>query len=112
MDAILGLNIPTLIDSHPDLMVIEMTSVQPPFLLDFASVLFEPPDFESGIYAGWHDRMQFRFGGNTWFVVAVYNALAAMGLYYMDMHRGNLNFTGIPGIDENDFGPDDEATPV
>lgn len=109
--SVLGLTIPEYFGFDDDRLVLEIGLVEPPFLLDFASVRLEEPDFEEGIYAGWLKRLEFRFGSNTWFVLNVYHELAKHGIYYLDFHRGNLDFTGIEGIDPEDHGLDEEPSP-
>ena len=57
-----GFAVPRLVNSDADLLVIEMTIVQPPFILDFAqSKLDTPPDFPEGMDEWW-ERVAADFG--------------------------------------------------
>src|SRR5438128_2576092 len=67
-----GLNIPKLRGHRDDLQLIQMDFVNSPFLLDFAGVQFNPPDFSPDVLADWHARIQDFFGPNAWVAYAVY----------------------------------------
>lgn len=90
---ILGFAVPRLVGFDDDLLVIEMTLVQPPFLLDFAqAVLDEPLDFPDGLDEWW-ERVEAAFGERFSIARAVYDELEAKyGIYYYDLAPRNLNF--------------------
>src|SRR5688572_11352035 len=70
---ILGFAVPRLVNYDRDLLVIEMTIVEPPFLLDFAqSVLDEPLDFPEGLDEWW-ERIAPDFGNRLSIVQDVFN---------------------------------------
>jgi hypothetical protein len=75
------------------LLVIEMTIVQPPFLLDFAqSQLDRPPDFPEGLDEWW-ERIAPDFGDKLPVVQDVFYRLASKyGIYYYDLAPRNINF--------------------
>jgi len=82
-----------------------MDFVRPPYLLDFAGVLFHPPDFPQDTMDQWHAGIEEMFGPNSAIIYAVYHALAKHGIYYLDFRPSNVNLTGLPGsrsMDVND----------
>ena len=99
-----GLTIPKLRDFRDQLNLIQMDFVNAPYLVDFAGVRFDPPDFPSDTMQSWHDSISELFGPNAWIAYAVYNSLARHGLYYMDFRPSNLNLKGHP--DFQPFEPD------
>jgi len=91
-----GLNIPRLLGNDDARLIIQMDFVSAPFLLDFAGVLFEPPDFTPEVRADWYADIDERFGPNAWVAHLVYQSLAKHGIYYVDFRPSNLNLTGLP----------------
>lgn len=75
-----------------------MDFVSSPFLLDFAGVLFSPPDYNDDVLANWHQGISERFGKNASIAYAVYTSLSQHGMYYMDFRQSNLNLDGLPGL--------------
>src|SRR5215207_4694983 len=59
-----GLTVPKPRAYVPALKLIRMDFVSAPYLLDFAGVLFEPPDFIPDAMADWDARLKFLFGPN------------------------------------------------
>jgi len=58
-----GANVPEMIAFDNDLLIIEMTIVTQPFVLDFAgAVLDEPQDFSEEVLADWRAEKQEQFG--------------------------------------------------
>lgn len=104
-----GLTIPVLRDSRDDLLAIKIDFVSPPYLLDFAGVLFQPHDYTDDAIALWLREITRLFGSrNEWIVYAVYAELQKYGIHYMDMRPSNLNPKGLPGIDMSPDDSDDE----
>lgn len=95
---ICGLQLPRPRKRRNDLRLIQMDIVSPPFLLDFAGVLFEPPDFPEDVMEHWHEQNRNFFGPNVSIVYDVYNTLARHGLYYMDFRPSNLKLDGLPNL--------------
>jgi hypothetical protein len=93
-----GLTIPKLRGHRTDLKLIRMDFVSAPYLLDFAGVRFDPPDFSADTMTSWHASIQEFFGPNAWIAHAVYESLAQHDLYYMDFRPSNLNLRGLPGL--------------
>jgi hypothetical protein len=101
-----GLTVPKLRDYRYDLNLIRIDCVIPPFLLDFAGVLFSPPDFSADTMGLWHAGIRRSFGANASVAYSVYHALSRHGMYYMDFRPSNLNLSGLPGLE-----PDDPSEP-
>ncbi len=89
-----GHNVPTLVDWDDQLLVIEMTIVRPPFLLDFASAYLDtPPDFPPEVMEEWRAEKAEQFGANWVRVEALLDeARARYGIYMLDVHPGNIAF--------------------
>lgn len=94
---LLGLAIPRLRGYRARGRIIRMDTVSPPYLLDFAGVRFEPPDFNDDVIEDWHSRIEEVFGPNAPFVHEVYHALARHDIYYLDFRPSNLNLEGLRG---------------
>lgn len=78
--------------------VIEMTIVEPPFVLDFASAQLDQPfDFPPDILAEWYESKRRDFGANWGRAVAVLRELERLGIYMVDVHPGNIGFPRTPG---------------
>ena len=103
-----GLNIPRLLDYDDANLVIRMDFVNEPFLLDFAGVLFEPPDFSEDVIAAWHADIAEKFGPNAWVAHLVYRSLAKHGIYYVDFRPTNMKLEGLPGLES--FPADDDPS--
>jgi hypothetical protein len=99
IDSVHGLTIPKLRAHRPDDRLIQMDFVSPPFLLDFAGALFQPPDFEADVMAEWHAQNQRVFGRNTPIIYSVYDTLSRYGIYYMDFRPTNIKLEGLPDYD-------------
>ena len=86
---------PKLLNAEPRLLVIEMTLVEPSFLLDVAqSALDEPIDFPEGTPDEWWQRVDDDFGPERFPTVqdVFYELQNKYQLYYYDLAPRNLNF--------------------
>jgi hypothetical protein len=94
VEEIADFSVPALVDHDDELLAIEMTVVTPPFLLDFASAIFdEPPDFIEDEGHTFEDFIRARFDEHTQQVLDLYHELAAStGIYLPDMHLQNVKF--------------------
>lgn len=92
-----GLTIPKLRGCRNDGFVIQMDFVSPPFLLDFAGVLFRKPDFTEDVWQDWHNKIQEAYGSNAYMAYAVYESLSKHGIYYLDFRPTNMKLDGLPG---------------
>lgn len=77
-----------------DLLVIEMSLVKPPFLLDFASVhLDRAPDFSADAIEIWNQEKAEMFGPRWAEVREVLRVLKEKhGIYLSDVKIGNIAF--------------------
>lgn len=92
-----GHAVPQLTIADPVLGVIEMTTVEPPFLLDFASArLDEPVDFPEDVLEEWRQSKREEFGPDWPQVIAILRALERLGIYMTDVHAGNIRFRNDP----------------
>jgi hypothetical protein len=76
-----------------ELGVIEMQAVQPPFVLDFAGAYLDsPPEFPQEVMQQ-HEVRNANLFGKFWPRVRLLLAkLRSMGIYYIDVNRGNIRF--------------------
>jgi hypothetical protein len=94
--SVAGFAVPRLINSHSRLLVIEMTMVEPPFLLDFAqSEIDKEPDFPEGLEEWWV-RVEELFGDRFSIVQSAFYELQRYGIYYYDLAPRNVHFADDP----------------
>jgi len=91
---LLGFTIPTLVGFSDELLVVEMSFVSPPCLLDFGKVYFDQaPEYEEGT---WEESMEERsrdFEHGQWEVVEkLMWKLEAIGIFYVDPKPANIQF--------------------
>jgi hypothetical protein len=90
---ILGFNVPQFIRADDDLLVIEMSIVMRPFVLDFAGAYLDaPPDFSDEIWADWESGKREQFDVRWAKVQAVLTALEAFDIYMVDVSPSNIAF--------------------
>jgi hypothetical protein len=90
-----GHNIPRLINIFSNLMVLEMTIVQQPFILDFAGAKLphEVPDFTEEIVEEHHGHLRELFGDRWSDALHVAEMFRlATGFTLLDIHPGNIAF--------------------
>jgi hypothetical protein len=88
-----GFAVPELVDFDDDLLVVEMTIVSPPFLLDFGKVhLDRRPEFSAETIAEWRESMKELFEDRWPEVRLLLAALERYGIYYLDAKPGNIMF--------------------
>jgi hypothetical protein len=102
-----GLTVPKPRAYVPALKLIRMDVVRAPYLLDFAGVLFNRPDFDSDAMAGWHEHLHFLFGRNVSIIYDVYHILSRHGIWYMDFRPSNIKLEGLPDYDATPDAEDD-----
>jgi len=90
---VLGFNVPKLIRSDDELMVIEMTIVSRPFVLDFAGAYLDsPPKFSDEIWSEWEAEKRDQFEARWAKVQAVLSALEELDIYMVDVSPSNIAF--------------------
>lgn len=92
-----GLTVPKLLSFSDKVKLLQMDFVSAPYLLDFAGVQLEPPDFSDEVIAQWRADIDSRFGPNAYIAYLVYDSLAKFGMHYMDLRPTNVNVTGLLG---------------
>src|SRR6185312_9895220 len=95
---VIGMAIPRLVKFHSKHLVIEMSIVQPPFLLDFVQATIDRPfEFEAGGEEAWWQSVAMTFGDRFELARDVFYALQQKtGIYYYDLAPRNMNFEGYP----------------
>ena len=87
-----GCNVPQLLRFDDEFLIIEMTAVQRPFLLDFAGAFLDKaPDFSEEVMADWLVEKRELFGKCWPEVAAILRALEVMGIYYIDVAPRNIS---------------------
>jgi|SRR5579871_3980910 len=94
ISTVLGHNVPRLVDADEELMVLEISIVERPFLLDFgAARLDSAPDFPAEVMETWEQEKIEQFGENWPHAAAIIEWMRAnMGIYLLDIHPGNIGF--------------------
>ena len=91
---VIGHAVPRLVSFDDHLLAIEMTIVQPPYILDFASSRLDfPPDFSDEILAQWESDRREEFGPHWPHVRLLVHLFAEnFGIYLLDVHPRNITF--------------------
>lgn len=90
---VLGFNVPQLLDYDTKLLVLEMTVVQQPFVLDFAEVRLDfPCEFPADVWAHWLEEKQELFGERWPTVQRVLAEFEAPDIYLLDVSLRNIAF--------------------
>lgn len=84
-------HVPALITADDELMVIEMTIVQPPYVLDFAGArLDHPHEFPDDVWEQWREEKREQFEKNWPEVRRIMAAFERYGIYLGDVHPRNI----------------------
>jgi len=90
---VLGFNVPQLVGSDDGLRVLEITIVEPPFVLDFAGAhLDRRPEFPEEVWADWEADKREKFEARWPDVRRVLDAFEELGVYLLDVSPGNIAF--------------------
>ena len=94
IESVGGFNVPRLINFDDDLLILEMSIVFPPFIVDFASArLDQDPQLIEDPDNTFEDFVRSRFDDRTDEVMALYYELIAKaGMYLTDLHPQNIKF--------------------
>jgi hypothetical protein len=90
-----GFNVPELIAFDDELLVLEMTIVRRPFVLDFASAYLDSdkrPEFPDDTWATWEEEKREQFDWRWPVVKEVLAAFGRLGIYLFDVSPGNIGF--------------------
>jgi hypothetical protein len=92
-----GFTIPHLIGNDRGLLVVEMTIVAPPFILDFGKAYINRrPDFDDHVMEYYEQERREMFEGNWDLVDAAVSSLEQFGIYYWDARPGNIDCRNHP----------------
>jgi len=85
-------SVPILIDYDDELLILQMTTVERPFCLDFASAyLDELPTYFPPFDENWHLDKENQFGSEDWpEVLAVVRELESLGILQTDVSPSNI----------------------
>jgi hypothetical protein len=90
---ILDFSVPQLFGHDDELLVLEMSIVTRPFVLDFAGAYLEaPPTFSEEIWAAWETEKIDQFETRWSRVKKVLAALEQMDIYMVDVSPSNIAF--------------------
>ena len=90
---VLGFAVPKLIACDDSLSVIEMTMVQPPYVLDFASAELDDDSDIPGGEDQWMEELEQLFGDRQQAVIDLYFRLRdKFGVCHKDLTPRNVNF--------------------
>ena len=82
-----------LIRTDDELLVIEMTIVTRPFVLDFAGAYLDSaPDFSEEVWADWEQQKREQFRDRWKTVRAVMDAFEELDIYLADITPSNIAF--------------------
>ena len=90
---VLGANVPKLIQFHSELMVLEITVVKRPFVIDFAtSSLDMPPDFTDEVWQVWREQREEEFGSYWPHAARIFDYLKKRhGIWHLDFSPRNVD---------------------
>ncbi len=86
-------NVPKLITFDDDLLILEMTVVTRPFVLDFGGAFLDKaPGFSEEVLAEWHAEKSEQFGSRWPAAQAILNYLEDLGIYVVDVNPNNISW--------------------
>jgi hypothetical protein len=87
-------HVPELLVWNDECLTIEMTMVQPPFILDFADAWLddEVPEFPEEVWVDWNRKLDDDFGERAGEVRRMLAVLRSHGIVLLDVHPGNIRF--------------------
>jgi hypothetical protein len=93
VNTVLEFSVPQLLDSDGNLLVLAMTIVERPFVLDFAGAYLDRrPDFPTEVWADWEAEKSEQFEGRWPRVQQVLAAFEDLGIYLLDVSPSNIAF--------------------
>ncbi len=90
-----NLAVPHLVGFDSQWLIIEMSIVEPPYLLDFGKVYLDrPPPYwnDEEVMAGWMDECRELFGADYRALLSVLAKLRSFGIWYVDPKPANIRF--------------------
>lgn len=93
IDQIQGHHVPQLIDYDDELLVLEMSVVVRPFVLDFGGAYLDrAPDYDEEILEEWRRDKEEQFEENWPKAASILAELRRYGIYVADVNPGNIGF--------------------
>ena len=93
VERVQGFHVPKFIHSNDELMVIEMTIVTQPYVLDFAGAYLDTnPEFSEDIWADWEESRRESFGARWTIVQRVLVEFESLGVFLLDPSPSNIAF--------------------
>lgn len=93
MSAVMGFNVPQLIRTDANLLIVEMTIVVRPFVLDFAGAYLDaPPRFPEETWIEWESEKREQFEGRWTTVQAILAELESLDIHMVDVSPSNIAF--------------------
>jgi len=90
---IAGFHVPQLICFDDERLIVGMTIVTRPFLLDFAGAYLDtPPEFSQEIWKEWESEKREQFENRWPIVQAALEALEELDIYMVDVSPTNISF--------------------
>jgi hypothetical protein len=90
---ILGFTVPQLEGFDDELLIVEMSIVSPPFVLDFGKAYLDTkPDYTEEVLADDEAYRREMFGEDWPTVERILGYLRSLGIYYVDARPGNITF--------------------
>jgi hypothetical protein len=90
---VLGFNVPQLIGHDDALLLLEITIVDRPFVLDFAGAHLDArPYFPQEVWADWEAEKREQFEEHWPTVQEVLGKFETLGIYLLDVSPGNIGF--------------------
>jgi hypothetical protein len=88
-----GCYVPELVEYDDALLIIAMTVVSRPFVLDFGGAFLDtPPEFSEEVLAEWQAEKHEQFGSRWPEVQAILRDLQSYGIFLIDVNPGNISF--------------------
>jgi len=86
-----GCTIPEMVSWDDDRLIIEMTVVSRPYVLDFGGAFLDrSPGFSEEVLADWHAEKLEQFGPRWAEVLVILRALEAYGIFVVDVNPNNI----------------------
>src|SRR5438046_4588931 len=93
VNSVLGFNVPEFLDANDELRILEITTVRPPFVLDFAGAYLDHrPDFPTEVWVDWEAEKREQFESRWPRVEEVLAAFEEFGIYLLDVSPSNIAF--------------------
>lgn len=91
IESINGFKVPSFLGFNDEYLIVEMTLVKPPFVVDFASARLSRPElFSVEIMEEWEREKKEEFENDWPRVKGLISSFRAIGVYLTDVHPRNV----------------------